>query len=342
MKTKWIVLISQTGREVMNISNYLSLYPKCIITTKIKNIDSSVVDWAHNNNIPIIEQHNSLLPLLTQIASSEYLITLHGYLKIIPKEVIDKYPHIYNCRPGLITKHKELKGLHPQEKARQLKHSIVGSVVHRVVEEVDSGEVIVEHATSIAKNTCYYNTLKNTSFMCWRDFFLNTIGANVLVGTHGVGKTTILNELRKYLPYIYVSDGFSRPVHSVSFDKEHQQTIINVLTKWRWENDYDKICMFSRSVIDAFVYTKVLKGYEDSELIGSYLRYKDRYRFFYIPIEIPLEKDGIRYEDEQLRKEIDQELLNFLHKYDVKYTTLSGTIEERIQTLAFNILSPKV
>lgn len=50
----------------------------------------------------------------------------------------------------------------------------------------------------------------------------------------------------------------------------------------------------------------------------------DRYDIlFYTPIEFPLEKDGIRFEDEEYQKEIDSLIKELLDTYDIKYFTLT-------------------
>ena len=48
------------------------------------------------------------------------LITLHGYLRIIPENICKQCKHIYNGHPGLINMYPELKGKDPQEARRHL------------------------------------------------------------------------------------------------------------------------------------------------------------------------------------------------------------------------------
>ncbi len=102
------------------------------------------------------------------------LITLNGWLRIVPPDKCKKY-NIYNGHPGLITKYPELKGKDPQKRAWKniASYSKIGSVVHKVVPEVDAGEVIVEKSTrtrDVLNIDRAYNVLRTTSFNAWIEF----------------------------------------------------------------------------------------------------------------------------------------------------------------------------
>jgi predicted ATPase len=172
---------------------------------------------------------------------------------------------------------------------------------------------------------------------------------NVLIGTHGVGKTTLLNFLQKEFPSIYTSDGFSRPIKKV-YNPENQkqlynplveQDILNELTKWRWEQDHNKAnCFFGRSIIDAIVYTHYYYNSADKELFTSFLKHKDEVTFFYISIENDIEDDGVRFTNDNDRVQIDNMFRNFISNnigWD-NVTVLKGTLQERAQ-IVFNKLN---
>ena len=83
--------------------------------------------------------------------------------------------NIYNGHPGLITKYPELKGKDPQQRAWDNidNYNEVGSVVHRVVQEVDAGEVICEEVIPtryIGSLDATYDALRTTSFTAWYRF----------------------------------------------------------------------------------------------------------------------------------------------------------------------------
>jgi len=99
---------------------------------------------------------------------------MHGYLRIIDKDVLDTR-EMYNGHPGLITKYPELKGKDPQETvAKNLSlYDKIGSVIHKVTPEVDSGEILYEFAVFNGCNSReeVYDTLKLTSLHSWLAFF---------------------------------------------------------------------------------------------------------------------------------------------------------------------------
>ena len=116
------------------------------------------------------------LDILDEVVNEpkETLITLNGLLRIIPPDKCAKY-NIYNGHPGLITKYPELKGKDPQEKAWKDIHNYdtVGSVVHKVVEEVDAGEIATVSevsSDSILTLDEMYHALRSTSFTAWGSF----------------------------------------------------------------------------------------------------------------------------------------------------------------------------
>jgi len=92
----------------------------------------------------------------------------------VPPDKCAKY-NIYNGHPGLITKYPELKGKDPQQRAWHdlHKYDTVGSVVHRVVEEIDAGEVNTLSEISTANILTLdemYKALRSTSLIAWSSF----------------------------------------------------------------------------------------------------------------------------------------------------------------------------
>ena len=54
---------------------------------------------------------------------------------------------------------------------------------------------------------------------------------------------------------------------------------------------------------------------------------------FYLPIEFPIVPDGLRPLDPDFQKEIDERMVKLLDLHDVKYESLTGSVEERIEQL---------
>ncbi len=144
--TKWVAFFSQTGNEIAEVSKQLGRWPDLIVTNQrpdyLRIINRDVL--SHNiimlPNKPTVEDYERVLS--EAIPGNDYVISLHGWLRIMPKEIIQQYPVMYNGHPGLIDKYPELKGKDPQKKAWNLDLPTTGCVIHRVVEEVDGGTIM--------------------------------------------------------------------------------------------------------------------------------------------------------------------------------------------------------
>ncbi len=174
----WGVLISQTGSEVVAISEKLGILPSLIVTNNITKISPRNMEIFGENNVEIyvIPRKPELINYLRSRINLKKLITLHGYLRILPEEL---FPYmegeVYNGHPGLITSYPELKGFNKQEDiaGNQEKYPYCGSVVHEVIPELDSGKVItscgVENTASTIDEA--YALLRETSLKSWETFF---------------------------------------------------------------------------------------------------------------------------------------------------------------------------
>jgi len=169
----WIALFSQTGAEIAALSSALNKAPDFVITNACPDQQVAPdihVDFRVNN------EESKTLDILENLDFNidKTLITLNGWLRIVPPDKCNKY-NIYNGHPGLITKYPELKGKDPQQRAWDNidNYNEVGSVVHRVVQEVDAGEVICEETVPtkyIGSLDATYDALRTTSFTAWFKF----------------------------------------------------------------------------------------------------------------------------------------------------------------------------
>lgn len=166
----WIAVFSQTGSEIRSIANNLGEWPDLVLTN-----NDNYEQWC--NNMParkcIILPPKGIEQLLLFNKDNIDLVTLHGYLRILSKDVCDGLK-VFNGHPGDVVKYPELKGKDPQEKVwyNLDKYDTIGSVIHRVTPEVDGGEIVQRH---YVKNNCktrqeVYNTLKCTSLDTWLKF----------------------------------------------------------------------------------------------------------------------------------------------------------------------------
>ncbi len=170
---KWFAFYSQTGTEIVRLSKKLGITPDCVVTNKSpgdstinKHLLNMNTQFKYINSKPDTWDYGSVL----SECDSGCVVTLHGWMRIIPEQICKDY-EIYNLHPGLITKHPELKGRDPQVKAEQLAHDRVGVVIHRVTEQLDSGEVLVEVQ---AMNPCSGSLvwyLHDMAEHAWLEFF---------------------------------------------------------------------------------------------------------------------------------------------------------------------------
>lgn len=164
----------------------------------------------------------------------------------------------------------------------------------------------------------------------------------ILVGSHGVGKTTLLKEVATKFPDYYVTDGFSRPVFKISrlleLDGTEKQLIINELSAWAYQNYLThKNVISTRSVVDCIIYSQILTPDLDIEgLTKLFEETKDQVEyFFYIPVEFDFVSDPDRLNHE-LQLKIDKVIVDFMQKYipTDKIITLTGTVEERLDQIS--------
>ena len=177
----WVAFFSQTGSEIVELSKSIKRKPDLLVTNNfedkikfhpgIRELGVTIMSAKHDMIMNYFR--NQVVYNVPQT-----LISLHGYLRILPADICEKY-EIYNGHPGSIELYPELKGKDPQEKVWQDndKYTIIGSVVHKCTAELDGGDVL--KSVSV-RNRNYtredlYASLKMTSLSAW-NFFLREKG----------------------------------------------------------------------------------------------------------------------------------------------------------------------
>lgn len=173
----WIAFFSQTGSEILDICNHIKRKPNLLVTNNfeekikinpgIKELDVTIQSGKHDLLMTYFRNQGVFDP-------EETLITLHGYLRIIPGDLCYQYT-ILNGHPGLISLYPELKGKDPQVRAWEGRYMLVGSVVHKVTPEVDEGRVL---SAASYPNDCksldeMYGLLKKCSLESWLGLLKN-------------------------------------------------------------------------------------------------------------------------------------------------------------------------
>jgi len=175
IKNKWIALFSRTGTEITNIINDTGRIPDRIICNKPYDKRNSI----HSDLLSIYRHRLLFLPnnptlhdyLSALGTSTNTLVTCHGWMRIIPTQVCQKY-EIYNGHPGLANFYPELKGKDPQLKVLDKQYKTIGSIIHKVTPEVDGGKVIKYKETEFENFTkdTIFDVLANLSKELWIEF----------------------------------------------------------------------------------------------------------------------------------------------------------------------------
>jgi nicotinamide riboside kinase len=164
-----------------------------------------------------------------------------------------------------------------------------------------------------------------------------------ITGAHSVGKTTLFNYLVEHYSRNYKVEKISEVARKMirqGFRMSKDITDYGIAT---YAHEYlssernanGDILISDRCLIDLFAYitcnnsVKVKSNYVKLIKEIVYLA-KDSYDiYFYIPIEIPFEFDGIRPEDENYRHNVGSTILNILKTMNVNYVEITGSILER-------------
>jgi predicted ATPase len=165
----------------------------------------------------------------------------------------------------------------------------------------------------------------------------------VLVGAHGTGKSTLLQEVLNHNPDYFVTDGFSRPVHRLNkkldLSNYESQMMINELSAWAYQNylRHSKV-ISTRGLIDCLIYSEILTPQLDitdlKDLFQS-TKYDVEY-YFYVPIEFEYPTDDSeRSLSETLQVKIDHYIQDFLYSNlpEDKVVRITGSVEERYRQI---------
>lgn len=183
---KWIAFFSKTGSELAQITDHFDRWPDLIVTNR-KSLDGchpelyECFEYFPNkfkfiSSNPKIEEYQDIIK---QFKGENIIITLHGYMRIVPAEICDAV-EIYNGHPGLITKYPELKGKDPQRKAWLNGYKTSGCVIHRVTSELDGGPVVSQVEANIENLSLdnVISTLHERSVNLWIEFLTKKIFSN--------------------------------------------------------------------------------------------------------------------------------------------------------------------
>ena len=148
---KLVVLCSGNGTNFENIVTN-PLCNKHEVVLMIHNKEKcGAMKRAARWGIPHIHipHKNEDLMIRTIRAIAPNLIVLAGYMRILSPRFIGSFDNIINVHPSLLPKYK---GINAVEQALESGDSETGVTVHYVTEELDSGQIVIQHRVPILPN----------------------------------------------------------------------------------------------------------------------------------------------------------------------------------------------
>ncbi len=157
------VFISGRGSNLQAILNSVSDYNKNVNIVAIfsNKTDCPAFEIARRNHIPTFtvsskQKEDCILSSELPAKLNELnldLIVLAGFLKKIPDEVVDQYPHkIINIHPALLPSYggEGMYGMHVHKAVFDSSASVSGATVHFVDKIYDNGKIIAQRTVDIS------------------------------------------------------------------------------------------------------------------------------------------------------------------------------------------------
>lgn len=241
MSTKNIVVLASgegSNLQVLIDSQSQNLLPINIVGVVSNNIDSKALVRAEINNIPShfvsYDKHTQTREdydrkLINVINGYQPdLVLLLGYMRLVTPVLINEYPHLLNLHPALPDKFpgsNAIEGAYQSFQKGLITES--GVMVHRVVEEMDAGEVIDFISVPMVEGESY------------EDFRLRIRGAE---------KPLLLSSVMKYLQTMdTVAQDGSTPTQVVE-----EPYYISGKVRDRFDLGYNLMCFHHSNRLSAF------------------------------------------------------------------------------------------
>ena len=157
-----------------------------------------------------------------------------------------------------------------------------------------------------------------------------------VAGSHGTGKSTFAKALSERLGCNYIYDIVREEAFPKGFvineNTPPEVQLWLVMRQWELEKTTPESWVADKCLFDYLVYGEiVLKDKDTLREIRKIIERNAKYDFvFYLPIEFPMEMDGIRSQDLEFQKDVDLRYKKCLDELGIRYITLSGSVEERV------------
>ena len=172
----------------------------------------------------------------------------------------------------------------------------------------------------------------------------------VLTGSHGTGKTTIVNSI-----YDWLEEKNIKPIINSSSARKIKQSgrLINddgddmvqmIVNSSHIVNFREDNWFADRCIIDSFSYAvyqyKIGKVSKEVYEISHYMVKQFAWlydKIFYVPIEFQLTKDEERKDELNFQREIDTIISNTISDLKLSVVCITGSVEERVELIKNHI-----
>lgn len=166
-----------------------------------------------------------------------------------------------------------------------------------------------------------------------------------IVGSFSTGKTTTAEILARRLDLPLLPE-VAREVVELGFklDKDASPETETLIFLRQYNNELaTEEFVGDRSLIDVLAYagwvldnrerTKEFYLWDECVKLAERRLRTSYSHVFYLPIEFPIVLDGLRPDDPDFQKDIDERILGLLRANDIEYQTITGGIDERIEKI---------
>lgn len=182
---------------------------------------------------------------------------------------------------------------------------------------------------------------------------LNTPKKYAFIGTSCIGKTTLINELKKIAPQKFPEEKIAfvpeaarmyfsaNTITKNRFSYEHQKNIMMLVKQLEHAVPKNTDIIFcDRSILDAPSYLAATKNKLVAQnLLKEFQKWIKTYTHFFIldPSNIPYKRDTIRTESKKTRTQFHNSFLRIVPQVTKHYSLLSGNVNQRIEKV-FSVL----